>query len=217
MSDNMHTIFSKVFMWLFVGLALTFGVAYAVSTNETMVYNLFSGGKYWIVWIVEFIVVIVLSTRIHKMSLMTATTLFLLYSLLTGLTLSSIFIIYDIMSILWVFGIASGLFLMFGAIGYFTKIDITKIGSILFMFLMGIIIMYLINMFLGSGTIDLALCIISLALFLIFVAFDIQVIKKKMTGLDDENKIAIYGAFQLYIDFINIFLELLRLFGRGRD
>ena len=129
----MDKVFSKVFMWLFIGLALTFGVAYTVSTNEAMVYNLFGDGKYLFVWIAELLVVIVLSLRIRKMSSMTATILYLLYSGLTGLTLSSIFIIYAITSIIWVFAITAGLLLIFGLVGYFTNLDLTKIGTFLIM------------------------------------------------------------------------------------
>ena len=93
---DMNKIFSKVFLWMFIGLAITFGIAYYVSTNDTMVYNLFSGSKYWIFWIIEFVVVVVLSAGIRKFNPFVAKILFLLYSGLTGLTLSSIFIFYDI-------------------------------------------------------------------------------------------------------------------------
>jgi FtsH-binding integral membrane protein len=203
-------------MWLFIGLALTFGVAYTVSGNQTMVENLFSDGKFMIIWIVEFIVIIVLCARINKMSFMTAVILFLLYSFLTGLTLSSIFIIYDISSILMVFAITAGILLVFGLIGYFTKLDLTKIGTFLIMGIIAIIIGYLVNMFVGSETFDIWLTIISIIIFIGFIAYDVQVIKKRMVDIEDENKLAIYGAFQLYLDFINIFLDLLRLFG-NRD
>lgn len=213
----MNQIFSKVFMWLFVGLLLTFGVAYIVSTNDNMVYNLFSDGKYLLIWIIEFVVVIVLSARINKMSSMTAIVLFLLYSFLTGLTLSSIFIIYDISSIVWVFAIAAGLFLIFGLIGYYTKLDLTKIGTFLLMGLIAIIVAYLINMFIGSETFDIVLCIIGIVLFLGYIAYDIQIIKRNMLTIENETNLAIYGAFQLYLDFINIFLKLLRLFGNRRN
>lgn len=213
----MNQVFSKVFMWLFVGLLLTFGVAYIVSTNDNMVYNLFSDGKYFIVWIIEIVVVIVLSARIRKMSSMTAIVLFLLYSFLTGLTLSSIFIIYEISSIVWVFAIASGLFLIFGLIGYFTKLDLTKIGTFLLMGLLAIIVAFLINMFIGSETFDIVLCIVGIVLFLGYIAYDIQIIKRNMLTIENETNLAIYGAFQLYLDFINIFLKLLRLFGTRRD
>ena len=213
----MDKVFSKVFMWLFIGLALTFGIAYTVSNNETMVYNLFSDGKYLFVWIAELVVVFVLSFRIRKMSSMTSTILFLLYSGLTGLTLSSIFIVYTIPSIVWVFAVAAGLFLIFGLIGYFTKLDLTKISTFLLMGLIGILLVCLVNMFIGSETIDIALAVISIIVFLGFIAYDIQIIKRNLYGIENENSMAIYGAFQLYLDFINIFLDLLRLFGKSRD
>ncbi len=213
----MDKVFSKVFMWLFIGLALTFGIAYTVSTNDTMVYNLFADGKYVFVWLAELIVVIVLSVRIHKMSSMTATILYLLYSGLTGLTLSSIFIIYAITSIIWVFAITAGLLLIFGLVGYFTNLDITKIGSFLVMGLLGILLAYLVNVFIGSNSLDMGLSIISIIIFLVFIAYDIQVIKRNIYSIADEDSRAVYGAFQLYLDFINIFLKLLRLFGNSRD
>lgn len=213
----MNKIFSKVFMWLFIGLALTFGVAYTVSTNENMVYNLFSDSKYFIVIIAEFVVAMILSVRIRKMSSMTASILYLLYSGLTGLTLSSIFVVYTITSIVWVFAIAAGLFLIFGLIGYFTKLDITKIGTFLMMGLLGILLVYLVNVFIGSNSVDMALAVISIIVFLGFIAYDIQIVKRNMYAIDDENNMAIYGAFQLYLDFINIFLDLIRLFGNSKD
>ena len=211
---DMNKIFSKVFLWMFIGLAITFGVAYYISMNDNMVYNLFSGSKYFIFWILEFVVVIVLSARIHKLNPLTAKVLFLLYSGLTGLTLSSVFILYDIISIVYTFAITSGLFLVFGLLGYFTKIDLTRIGVYLVMALFGVIIASLINMFIGSEVFDLGLCIIALVIFLAYIAYDIQLIKKNMYGISNEDNLVIYGALQLYLDFINIFIELLRIFGR---
>lgn len=214
---DINKIFSKVFLWMFIGLLITFGVAYYVSTNDNMIYNLFSGSKYWIFWIIEFVVVIVLSARIHKMNPLTAKILFLLYSGLTGLTLSSIFIIYDIMSIVYTFAITSGLFLVFGLIGYFTKLDLTKLGIYLVMALFGIIIASIINIFIGSETFNLGLCIIGIIIFLAYIAYDIQIIKRNMFGIENEDNLVIYSAFQLYIDFINLFIRLLQFFGKSKD
>jgi len=214
---DINKIFSKVFLWMFIGLAITFGVAYYISMNDNMVYNLFSGSKYFIFWILEFVVVIVLSARIHKLNPLTAKVLFLLYSALTGFTLSSVFILYDIISIVYTFAITSGLFLVFGLLGYFTKIDLTRIGIYLVMALFGVIIASLINMFIGSEVFDLGLCIIALVIFLAYIAYDIQLIKKNMYGISNEDNLVIYGALQLYLDFINLFIRLLRFFGKSRD
>ena len=211
-----NKIFSKVFFWMFIGLAITFGVGYYVSLNETMLYNLFS--KYYIFLVIaELVVVIVLSARIRKMQPTTAKILFCLYSFLTGLTFSSVFVVYHLMSIMYIFGITSLIFLIFAAIGYFTKIDLTKIGIYLFMALLGVIICSIVNIFVGSETFDLTLTLICLIIFIIYIAYDIQVIKRNLYQIDQEDNLAIYGALQLYLDFINIFLRLLQLFGNNKD
>lgn len=216
MENNINKIFSKIFLWMFIGLAVTFGIAYYVSTNDNMVHNLFFKSYYWIIWIVELVVVIFLSARIRKLNPMVAKALFLLYSALTGLTLSSIFIVYDIVSIVYTFGITSVLFLGFGLIGYFTKLDLTKLGIYLVMAIFGVIIASIVNMFIGSATFDLALCILGIIIFLAYIAYDIQIIKKNMFGIENEDNLVIYGALQLYLDFINLFIRLLRFFGKGK-
>ncbi len=213
----MNKVFSKIFLWMFLGLMLTFGVAYYISTKENIVYNLFSGYKYLIFWVIELVVVIVLSMRINKLSVMSARILFLLYSFLTGVTVSSIFIVYEIGSIIYVFLIASILFLIFGLIGFFTKLDITKLGTILLMALLGCLICVIINMFINSEMFDLTLTIIMVLVFLAYVAYDVQVIKRNLYAIENKDKLAIYGALQLYLDFINLFLNLLSLFGKERD
>lgn len=214
LQDN--KIFSKIFFWMFIGLAITFGIGYYVSINENMLYNVFS--KYYIFLIIaELVVVIWLSARIRKMQPTTAKLLFCAYSFLTGLTFSSIFVVYKMTSIVMVFGITSLIFLIFALIGYFTKLDLTKIGTYLFMILLGVIICSLINMFVGSETFDLALTIICLIVFIVYVAYDIHIIKRNLYAIPEEDNLAIYGALQLYLDFINIFLRLLQLFGRSRD
>lgn len=214
---DINKIFPKIFLWMFIGLAVTFGIAYYVSLNENMIYNLFSGYKFMLIVIAEIVIAIVLSARIRKMNPLVAKGLFLLYAGLTGLTFSSIFIVYQLTSIMYVFGITSCLFLVFGLLGYFTKIDLTKIGIYLVMALFGIIIVSLINMFIGSEVLDLGLCVIGIIVFLGFIAYDIQVIKRNLYGVDNEENFAIIGAFELYLDFINLFVKLLRLFGKSRD
>ncbi|MDO4962938.1 MAG: Bax inhibitor-1/YccA family protein [bacterium] len=211
-----NKIFTKVFLWMFIGLAITFGVGYYVSNNEIMFLNVF-GKCYYFLIIAELVVVIVLSARIRRMSSMTAKIMFCLYSFLTGLTFSSIFLLYNLMSIIYVFGITALIFLIFALIGYFTKIDLTKIGVYLFMIILAILICEIINIFVKSATFDFALVVICLIVFIIYIAYDIQVIKRNLFAIDSEDNLAIYGALQLYLDFINIFIRLIRLFGRSRD
>ena len=213
---DVNKIFPKVFMWMFIGLLITFGVGYYVSINSNMLYNIFSK-YYWVLIIAELIVVIVLSARIRKMQPLTAKILFCAYSFLTGLTFSSIFVIYKLTSIVYVFGITAFIFLVFALIGYFTKIDLTKIGIYLLMALLGVIICTIINMFVRSEAFDLTLTIIALIIFIAYIAYDIQIIKRNLYMIENEDNLAIYGALRLYLDFINIFLRLLRLFGNSRD
>jgi len=214
LQDN--KIFSKIFFWMFIGLAITFGVGYYVALNENMLYNVFS--SYYIFLIIaEIVVVIWLSARIRKMSPTTAKILFCLYSFITGLTFSSIFVVYRMTSIISVFGITALIFLIFALIGHFTKIDLSKLSVYLFMALIGIIICSIINMFVGSETFDLGITIVALIVFIIYVAYDIQLIKRNLYQISEEDNLAIYGALELYLDFINIFLRLLQLFGKSRD
>jgi len=214
LQDN--KIFSKIFFWMFIGLAITFGVGYYVSLNENMLYNVFSK-YYWFFIIAEIVVVIWLSARINKMQPMTAKILFCLYSFITGLTFSSIFVVYEMMSIMLIFGITSLIFLIFALMGYYTNIDLTKFGVYLFMALIGVIICSLINIFVGSYKFDLGITIVCLIIFIAYIAYDMQVIKKRLYHISNEDNLAIYGALQLYLDFINIFIRLLRLFGKSRD
>ncbi len=208
--------YSKIFLWMFIGLLVTFITGIYVSTNENILTFLFQNNGFIIVLIAELITVIFLTARIKKMSPTTARISFLLYSFLTGLTFSSIFLIYELGSIILIFLVASLLFGIFALIGNYTSIDLTKIGTYLLMMLFGIIICTLINIFLNNSTFDIIITIISLIIFLGYVAYDIQKIKLLEDEIEEDN-LAIYGALQLYLDFINILLDLLNLFGKNRD
>lgn len=208
--------YSKIFMWMCIGLLVTFATGFFVSTNENMLVSIFSSGMYFILIIAELATVIFLTARLHKISETTAKISFILYSFLTGLTFSSIFVVYELTSIIYVFLVSALLFGVFAVIGATTNIDLSKIGTILLMLLFGIIICTLINMFIGSESFDLVLCIIGLIVFMIYVAYDMQKIKQ-LESIYDGDKLAIIGALELYLDFINIFLRLLELFGKNRD
>ena len=212
----MKNNYSKIFMWMFIGLLVTFATGYFVSTNENMLMSIFSSNLYFILIIAELAVVIFLSARLHKMSETTAKISFILYSFLTGLTFSSVFVIYEITSILYVFLVSALVFGIFAVLGATTKIDLSKLGTILLMLLVGIIICTIINMFIGSEGFDLVICIIGLVVFMLYVAYDMQKIKQ-LENYYEGDKLAIIGALELYLDFINIFLRLLQLFGKSRD
>ena len=209
-----NKVFGKVFMWMFIGLLITFLTGYVVSSNDNMLYNIFSGGTYFILIIIELVLVVYLSARIHKMQVTTARIVFILYSFVSGLTFGSIFIVFKMSSIMLIFLITAILFGIFALIGRFTKLDLTKAGTILLMMLLGIVICTFVNVFLKNDTLDLFVCYISIIVFLGFTAYDMQKIKMLSYEFDDEDKIAIIGALELYLDFINIFIDLLRIFGK---
>ena len=211
-----NNLYSKMFMWMFVGLLITFLVGYYVSTNENMIYNIFATKFYWVIYISEIVTVIVLSARILKMSKNGAIFGFLLYSFLSGLTFSSIFLTFKMSSIIFIFLITALVFLIFALIGYFTKINLTKLGTILFMGLIGILIASIINIFVQSQTFDLILVIIGIIVFIGYIAYDINKVKR-LEGQIDEDKLSIIGALELYLDFINLFIRLLQLFGKNKD
>ncbi|MCI8394874.1 MAG: Bax inhibitor-1/YccA family protein [Bacilli bacterium] len=215
--ENENKLIPKVLLWMTLGLFVTFATGYVVSLNDTMLLNIFTSGFYWVFIIAELILVIVLSARITKMKGTTAKICFILYAFISGLTFSSIFIVYELMSIFYVFLIAAIVFAIFAAIGYFTDLDLTNIGSLLLMGLVAVVICMIMNIFIGSEKFNLVLSIISIAIFIGFTAYDIQKIKRlENSGLPEEN-LAIYGALELYLDFINIFLDLLKLIGESKD
>ena len=211
-----NKIFSKVYGWMFIGLLISFITGYYVSTQPNIIYNLFNKGMFFILVLVEIGLCIWLSAGIRKMQTSTAKILFGLYSFVTGLTFSTIFVAYRIDSIIMVFGITALTFAIMALIGTFTNIDLTKLGTILFMGLLGIIIASLINIFLGSQTLDLGIIIIGIIIFTLYIAYDVQKVKYIAQTLE-EDKAAIICAFELYLDFINLFIKLIRLFGKSRD
>lgn len=214
---DLKNVYSKVFGWMFIGLLLTFLTGYTIANNTNMLIFVLQGNKWIIFSIIELLLVIFLSARIHKMNPITAKICFSLYSIVTGLTFSSIFITYELDSIIYVFGIAALLFGIFAIIGKYTNMDLTKIGTFLLMALIGIIICTIINIFVNSETFNLVLTIISIIIFLGYTAYDMQLIKRAIPYYPNEDNLAIYGALQLYLDFINLFLDLLKLFGKEKD
>lgn len=213
----MNRLLSKTFLWMFLGLFVTFITGYIVSINENMLLSIFGGPIFWIIIILEFALVIFFSARVHKMKPMTAKICFLLYSFVSGLTFSSIFVGFELGSVMYVFLISAVIFAIFGAIGYFTNVDLNKISTFLLMGLLALVICCIVNLFVGNSTFDLIISIIALLIFFGFTAYDIQRMKILSNMGMDNDVVAINGAFQLYLDFINIFLHLLSIIGDSRD
>lgn len=215
---NKQTLLSKVFMWMFIGLLVTFLTGYVVSLNPNMLLSLFGGVGYVFCVICELLLVIFLSARISKMSPTTAKVSFLLYSFVTGLTFASIFIVYELTSIIYVFLITALVFGVFAFIGSTTKLDLTKTGTYLLMALLSVLICTILNMFIKSSSFDFVISVISVLIFIGFTAYDVQrVLRLYDNNVLPEENLAIYGALDLYLDFINIFLELLKFFGKDND
>ena len=211
----MNKLYSKVYGWLFVGLLLTFATGALFSNYENAIINIMSGMGYIVLLLIEFGLAIFLSARIHKMSSSMATFCYLMYSFITGITFSTIFMAFDMKVLILIFLVTALVFGLFAIFGFFTKLSLDKLGTILLMMLLGIIIASLINIIVGSATIDFIICIIGMIVFIGYVGYDMKKLPVLFDSLGEE-KGAIFGAFQLYLDFINIFIYLLQLFG-GSD
>ena len=214
------SLMRKVYVWMTMALAITGLTAYGVATSPTLLQMIY-GSRFgiWVLIIAELALVFWISARIEKLSLTSATLLFILYSVLNGATLASIFFIYSPSAITKVFFITAGTFGVMALYGYFTKSDLTSWGKILMMGVLGLIIALIVNMFLKSAMMDLILSGIGVLVFTGLTAYDTQKIKQLLAVQTDmgegAQKIALLGALSLYLDFINLFLYLLRFFGRG--
>ena len=213
----------QVYMWMTAGLAITAVTAFAVASSPDLQMAILGNMVIMIALIVaQFGMVIALGAAIHKMSATTATAVFIAYSALTGLTLSSIFVVYPIGSIANAFLTATGTFLAMSVYGTVTKRDLTGMGNFLMMGLFGIISASIVNIFLASSMMDFVISCIGVLIFTGLTAYDTQ--KLRAFGMnapvDDATAMrrgALLGALELYLDFINLFLMLLRLFGGNRD
>lgn len=217
--NGISKFFTKVYLWMFIGLLLSSISAYFTFVNPAM--NSFVYSSFGLILIIELIVVITFSLLRRKVSPMGAKIMFIVYSIISGLTLSSIFIVYKLSSIMVVFLSAAIMFGLLALYGYFTNQDLTSFGKLLMFGLLAVIIMSIINIFVTSQSFDITISIISIIIFLGLTAWDMQNLKRIYYYYENDSvaldKSAIYGALDLYLDFINIFLDLLRLFGKSRD
>ena len=212
----------KVYVWMTLALIITGVTAYGVAHSEVLMQSVYeSRGIFWALLLAELGLVYGISRFIDRLSLTTATLLFILYSALNGATLSVIFLAYSADVITKVFFITAGTFGVMAAFGYFTKTDLTGLGKLLIMALVGLIIASLVNLLLlKSSSFDLILSYIGVLVFVGLTAYDSQKIKRLLAQAEDmgegAQKTALLGSLTLYLDFINLFLYLLRIFGRER-
>ena len=213
---------NRVFSWMFAGLAVTGGIAWYLGTfwvEKILMYH----KAYWLLALAEVVVVIALSAGVRKFNAGVAALLFTLFALLNGVTLSWIFVFYNPAVIAKAFCSASLTFGFMGIVGYTTKKDLSSVGSLCGMGLIGLIIASIINFFWYNSTADLIISCIGVLIFVGLTAWDVQKLKLMALELSaagsparEVKKYAILGALELYLDFINLFLFMLRLFGGGR-
>lgn len=209
----------KVYIWMAMALAITGVTAFGVASSPNLLALIFSSKLLFFGLIIaELALVILLTARLQKLSLTTATLFFVLFAVINGVTLSSIFVIYTMASIAQTFFICSATFGVMAVYGYTTKRDLSSMGKLLFMALIGLIIATVVNIFMRSSGLDIAISYIGVLVFVGLTAWDTQKIKLMLANAEDmgegAQKIALIGALSLYLDFINLFIYLLRIFGR---
>ena len=220
MSQAFPALMRKVYVWMTFALVITGVTAFGVASSPGIISAVYSNSAVmWGLIIAEFALVIGITAAINRLSLTTATLMFVLYSALNGVVLSSVFLIYTASSIASVFFITAGTFAVMAFIGYTTKTDLSSMGKILLMALIGMIIASLVNVFFVKSTgFDLIISYVGVLVFVGLTAYDSQKIKQMLLTDPDagetSQKIALLGALTLYLDFINLFIYLLRILGK---
>ena len=209
----------KTYLWMSLALAITGLTSYVVASNAMLMGLLQSfPAALWVLFIAEILLVVGLSAAIEKISLTVATLMFVAYAVLNGITFSSLFYIYTMGSLAATFFITAGTFVVMSVVGFFTKKDLSAMGKILLMALIGIIIATVVNIFVGSRGLELIISYLGVLIFVGLTAYDTQKIKQMFLMAPDASestqKYAVLGALTLYLDFINLFLYLLRIFGK---
>lgn len=222
MSVAFPALMKKVYGWMALALVITGLTSYMVASTPGLVQAIYGNNfAFWILAIAELGIVFYVSGRIERLSLMSATLWFIVYSVLNGVLLSFIFLAYTMTSITSVFFITAGTFGAMALIGSTTRRDLTKIGGICMMALIGLIIATLVNIFIQSSGFSLIISYVGVLIFVGLTAWDAQQIKRALAMAPDagetSQKIALLGALNLYLDFINLFLYLLRIFGKSND
>ena len=220
MSQAFPALMRKVYVWMALALIITGVTAFGVANSPGVINAIYSNSAVmWGLIIAELALVIGISAAINRLSLATATLLFVLYSAINGVVLSSIFLVYTTSSIASVFFITAGTFAVMAFVGYTTKADLTSLGKILLMALIGLIIASLVNVFfLKSTGFNLIVSYVGVLIFVGLTAYDSQKIKQMLMMAPDagesSQKLALLGALSLYLDFINLFIYLLRILGK---
>ncbi|MDO5548370.1 MAG: Bax inhibitor-1/YccA family protein [Eubacteriales bacterium] len=208
---------AKTFGWMFLGLLTTFFVSMATLMTGAIYYTA-TGYTPFVLALAELAVVIWLSARIHTLSIGAARGLFFGYAVLNGLTFSSLFVVYSLGTLVFVFGMTALYFGIMALYAFFTKADLTRIRPVLIGGLITLLVLTLLSMFINLSSLTTGICILGVVIFVAFTAYDTQKIRQNYFYFQRNpamlEKASIISALQLYLDFINLFLYLLRLFGR---
>ena len=210
----------RVYNYMGLGLVLTGAVAFLVASTPAIYQPIFGTPLKWVVMLAPLAFIFFFSFRIHAISAATAQTLFWTYCALMGLSLASVFLVFTGTSIARTFFITAAMFGATSLYGYTTKRDLSKMGSFLFMGLIGIVISSVVNLFIGSSALQFAISIIGVLVFTGLTAYDTQAIKEQYAegfGSEANSKLAVWGALSLYLNFINIFQLLLSLTGQRQE
>ena len=213
--DFETTLLTRVFTWMVIGLAITAITSYVALATDALLSMVLSGA-FFVLIIIELILVFVLSSRVYKMSFASAAVCYAVYAVLNGLTISAILLYFELTTIAAAFGVTAGMFGAMALYGYVTKKDLTTMGSIAIMALFGLIIASIVNLFMRSTGLDIILTYAGVLIFVALTAYDVQRIKALSQANPGMDNLAIAGALTLYLDFINLFLKILRLMGRRR-
>ena len=212
---------ARTFGWMFVGLMITFLLAAVLAMTGAVIYLFVNPYIPMVLLIAELVVVLVLSAGILKRPVGVTRVLFAVYSILNGLVFSAYFVIYDVANLVVIFGLTALFFGAFSLYGRFTKTDLSKLRPLLIGGLIFLLIAGLLTMFLNLSSMERIICMVGIVVFLCFTAYDVQKIKANYEYFYGDavllQKASIYSALQLYLDFINLFLYLLRFLGRGRN
>lgn len=219
-ADSLRTYVQRVYAWMVGGLLTTALTSWIVASTPAILEAIFGTPLQWVILFSPLIMVWVLASRVDSMKPSTAAGLFIAYSIVNGLAFSSIFLVYELGSVFQVFFIAAGMYAAAAVYGYTTKRDLSGFGSFLFMGLIGLLITMVVNWFLQSPALTWAFSVLGVLIFTGLTAYDMQRIKEQAivmySGDALASKRAIVGALSLYLNFINLFLMLLRLFGDRR-
>jgi FtsH-binding integral membrane protein len=220
-AEAQRSVMVRVYGWMTLGLLITAAAAFFTLGNENLLMAILTNTWLFIgLMLIELALVLVLSARLMQLTVNGARLAFIAYAALNGVTLSFILLIYTAASVTQVFLLTAGLFGVMALYGYVTKTDLSRWGNLLFMALLGLIVATLINVFFRNSMVDLILSAVGVLIFVALTAYDSQKIKRLAASVDPDSemgqKVGVIGALWLYLDFINLFLRLLRLFGKRR-